>query len=66
LKKLAPAKKIRKHLKSQGYQTDPREEAPPALLSLGIENFSDIEEVSLASLDDLIREFGDTLENARA
>jgi FtsZ-binding cell division protein ZapB len=66
LKKLAPAKKIRKRFKSQGCQTDPREEAPLALPSLGIGNFSDVEEVSLASLDDLIREFGDTLENARA
>jgi outer membrane murein-binding lipoprotein Lpp len=66
LKKLAPAKKIWKRFKSQGCQTDPREEAPLALPSLGIGNFSDVEEVSLASLDDLIREFGDTLENARA
>jgi chromosome segregation ATPase len=29
LKKLTPAKKIRKRFKSQGCQTDPREEAPP-------------------------------------
>jgi hypothetical protein len=28
---------------------------------LRIASFSDIEEVSLASLDDLIKEFGDTL-----
>ena len=67
LKKLAPAKKIRKRFKSQGCQTDPKEEAPPTLPSLGIENFSDVEEVSLASLDDLLREFGDTLvDNAHA
>jgi DNA-binding transcriptional regulator YbjK len=66
LNKLTPAKKIRKHFKSQGCQTDPREETPPTLPSLGIASFSDIEEVSLASLDDLIKKFGDTLENARA
>jgi chromosome segregation ATPase len=67
LKKLAPVKNIRKRFKSQGCQTDPKEEALPKLPSLGIENFSDIEEVSLASLDDLLREFGDTLvDNARA
>jgi hypothetical protein len=60
-KKLAPVKKIRKRFKSQGCQTDPKEEAPPTLPSLGIENFSDFEEVSLASLDGLLRELGDTL-----
>ena len=61
LKNLTPVKKIRKRFKSQGCQTDPKEEASPTLPSLGIENFPDIEEVSLASLDDLLREFGDTL-----
>jgi hypothetical protein len=66
LKKLAPAKKIQKRFKSQGCQTDRKEEAPPTLPPSGIENFSDVEEVSLDSLDDLLREFGDTLENARA
>jgi chromosome segregation ATPase len=66
LKKLAPIKKIRKRFKSQGCQTDPKEEAPPTLPPLGIENFSDIEEVSLVSLDDLLKEFRDTLENSRA
>jgi hypothetical protein len=66
LKKLAPVKKIRKRFKSQGCQTHPKEEAPPTLSPPGIENFSDVEEVSLASLDDLLKEFGDTLENARA
>jgi chromosome segregation ATPase len=67
LKRLAPIKKIRKCFKSQGCQTDPKEEAPPTLPSLGIKNLSDVEEVSLASLDDLLREFGDTLVgNARA
>jgi hypothetical protein len=67
LKRLTPVKKIQKRFKSQGCQTDPKEESPPALPSLGIENLSDIEEVSLASLVDLLREFGDTLVgNARA
>jgi hypothetical protein len=67
LKKLALVKKIWKCFKSQGCKTDPKEEAPPTQPSLGIENFSDVEEVSLTSLDDLLREFGDTLvENARA
>jgi chromosome segregation ATPase len=47
LKKLAPVKKIRKRFKSQGCQTDPKEEASPTLPPLGIENFSDVEEVSL-------------------
>jgi hypothetical protein len=61
LKKLVPVKKIRKQFKSQGCQTDPKEEAPPTLPPPGIENFSDIEEVSLASLDDLLREFRNTL-----
>jgi hypothetical protein len=67
LKKLAPVKKILKCFKSQGCQTDPKEEAPPTLPSLGIENFSDVEEVSMASLDDLLRAFGDNLvDSARA
>jgi hypothetical protein len=67
LKRLAPVKKIRKCLKSQGCQTNLKEEAPPTLPSLGIENLSNIDEMSLASLDDLLREFGDTLVgNARA
>jgi hypothetical protein len=65
LKKLAPAKKIRKRTKSQGCQTDQKEEGPPTLPPSGIENFSDIEKVSLARLDDLLSEFGDTLENTR-
>jgi hypothetical protein len=58
LKKLAPVKMIWKCFKSQGCQTDLKEEAPPTLPSLGIENFFDVEEVSLASLDDLLKEFG--------
>jgi chromosome segregation ATPase len=62
LKKLAPAKKIRKRTKSRGCKTDRKEEAPPTLPPSRIENLSGIEEMSLASLDDLLREFGDTLE----
>jgi chromosome segregation ATPase len=62
LKKLAPTKKIRKRTKSQGCQIDRKEEAPPTLAPSRIENLSDVEEMSLASIDDLLREFGDTLE----
>jgi hypothetical protein len=62
LKKLAPTKKIRKRTKSQGCQTERKEEAPPTLPPSRIENMSDVEDMSLASLNDLLREFGDTLE----
>jgi hypothetical protein len=62
LKKLAPARKIRKKTRSQGCQTEQKEEAPPALPPTRIGNSSDTEEMSLASLDDLLKEFGDTLE----
>jgi hypothetical protein len=62
LKKLAPAKKIRKKTRSQGCQTEQKEEAPPALPPTRIENSSNTEEMSLARLDDLLKEFGDTLE----
>jgi outer membrane murein-binding lipoprotein Lpp len=62
LKKLAPARKIRKKTRSQGFQTEQKEEAPPALPLTRIGNSSDTEEMSLASLDDLLKEFGDTLE----
>jgi chromosome segregation ATPase len=62
LKKLAPTKKIRKKTKSQGCQTERKKESPPALPPSRIENLSDIEDMSLASLDDLLKEFGDTLE----
>ena len=55
LKKLDPARKIRKKTKSQGCQTEQKEENPPR-------SPSDTEEMSLASLDDLLKEFGDTLE----
>jgi hypothetical protein len=62
LKKLAPPKKIRKRTKSQGCQTERKKDAPPALPPSRIENLSDVEDMSLASLDDLLKEFGDTLE----
>jgi outer membrane murein-binding lipoprotein Lpp len=62
LKKLAPTRKIRKKTKSQGCQTEQKEEAPPALPPTRIRNSSNTEEMSLASLDDLLKEFGDTLE----
>jgi hypothetical protein len=39
-----------------------RKKAPPAPAPARIENLSDIEDMSLASLDDLLKEFGDTLE----
>jgi outer membrane murein-binding lipoprotein Lpp len=58
LKKLAPARKIRKKTRSQGCQTEQKEEAPPALPPTRIGNSSDTEEMSLASLDDLLKEFG--------
>jgi chromosome segregation ATPase len=62
LKKLAPARKIRKKTKSQGCQTEQKEGNPPTLLPVGLRDSSDTEEMSLASLDDLLKEFGDTLE----
>jgi chromosome segregation ATPase len=62
LKKLAPARKICKKTKSQGCQTEQKEENPPTLPPAGLGNSSDTEEMSLASLDDLLKEFGDTLE----
>jgi outer membrane murein-binding lipoprotein Lpp len=62
LKKLARTRKIRKKTKSQGCQTEQKEEAPPALPPTRIRNSTDTEEMSLASLDDLLKEFGDTLE----
>jgi outer membrane murein-binding lipoprotein Lpp len=62
LKKLAPTKKIEKKTKNQGGQTERRKKAPPAPTPARIENLSDVEDMSLASLDDLLKEFGDTLE----
>jgi hypothetical protein len=62
LKKLASTKKIQKKTTSQGCQTERRKKAPPATAPARIENLFDIEDMSLASLDDLLKEFGDTLE----
>jgi peptidoglycan hydrolase CwlO-like protein len=62
LKKLAPTKKIQKKTKNQGGQAERRKKAPPAPTPARIENLSDVEDMSLASLDDLLKEFGDTLE----
>jgi outer membrane murein-binding lipoprotein Lpp len=62
LKKLAPTKKIQKKTKSQGCQTERKKKASPAPPPSRIENLSDVEDMSLASLDDLLKEFGDTLE----
>jgi hypothetical protein len=39
-----------------------KKEAPPTLPPSRIENLSGVEDMSLASLDDLLKEFGDTLE----
>jgi outer membrane murein-binding lipoprotein Lpp len=58
LKKLAPTKKILKKTRSQGCQTEQKKEAPPALPPTRIENSSNTEDMSLASLDDLLKEFG--------
>jgi outer membrane murein-binding lipoprotein Lpp len=62
LKKLVPTKKIQKKTRNQGGQVERRKKAPPAPAPARIENLSDIEDMSLASLDDLLKEFGDTLE----
>jgi hypothetical protein len=62
LKKLAPIKEIQKKTKNQGGQAERKKKAPPAPPLARIENLFDIEDMSLASLDDLLKEFGDTLE----
>jgi chromosome segregation ATPase len=62
LRKLAPTKKIQKKTKNQGGQAERRKKAPPAPTRTRIENLSDVEDMSLGSLDDLLKEFGDTLE----
>jgi hypothetical protein len=61
LKRFALVKKNWKRFKNQGCQTDLEEESPAALPSLGLDNLSDVEKVSLASLDEILNEFGDTL-----
>jgi chromosome segregation ATPase len=62
LKKLTPTKKIQKKTKSQGCQIERKKKVPPAPPLSKIENLSDVEDMSLASLDDLLKEFGNTLE----
>jgi chromosome segregation ATPase len=62
LKKLAPTKKIWKKTTNQGCQTERKKKAPPAPPPPRVEDWSDAEDMSLASLDDLLKEFGDTLE----
>jgi chromosome segregation ATPase len=62
LRKLAPTKKIQKKTKNQGGQAERKKKAPLAPPPARIENLSDVEDMSLASLDDLLKEFGDTLE----
>jgi hypothetical protein len=62
LKKLTPTKKIQKKTKSQGCQTERKKKVPPAPPLSRLENLFDIEDMSLASLDDLLKEFMDTLE----
>jgi hypothetical protein len=55
-------KKIQKKTKSQGCQIEWKKKTPPAPPVSRIENLSDVKDMSLASLDDLLKEFGDTLE----
>jgi outer membrane murein-binding lipoprotein Lpp len=62
LRKLAPKKKIQKKTTNQGCQTEKKKKTPPAPPSPRIDDWSDAEDISLASLDDLLKEFGDTLE----
>jgi peptidoglycan hydrolase CwlO-like protein len=62
LKKLAPTKKIQKKTKKPGGQAGQKKKAPLAPPPARIENLSDVEDMSLASLDDLLKEFRDTLE----
>jgi outer membrane murein-binding lipoprotein Lpp len=66
LKKLAPKKKIQKKTTNQGCQTEKKKKAPLALPPPRIDDWSDEEDVSLASLDDLLKAFGDTLDKELA
>jgi hypothetical protein len=65
LKKLAPKNKIQKKTTNQGCQTE-KKKAPLALPPPRIDDWSDEEDVSLASLDDLLKAFGDTLDKELA
>jgi hypothetical protein len=62
LKKLAPKKKIQKKTTNRGCQTEKKKKTPLALPPPRIDDWSDDEDISLASLDELLKEFGDTLE----
>ena len=63
LRKLAPKKKIQKKTTNRGCQTEKKKKkTPPAPPPPRIDDWSDAEDISLASLDDLLKEFGDTLE----
>jgi hypothetical protein len=63
LRKLAPKKKIQKKTTSQGCQTEKKKKkTTPAPPPPRIDDWSDAKDISLASLDDLLKEFGDTLE----
>jgi chromosome segregation ATPase len=67
LKALAPKKKIQKKTTNQGCQTEKKKKkAPLALPPPRIDDWSDEEDVSLASLDDLLKAFGDTLDKELA
>jgi outer membrane murein-binding lipoprotein Lpp len=61
LRKLAPKKKIQKKTTNRGCQTE-KKKTPPAPPPPRIDDWSDAEDISLASLDDLLKEFRDTLE----
>jgi hypothetical protein len=61
LKKLAPKKKIQKKTTNRGCQTE-KKKTPPTPPPPRIDDWSDAEDISLVSLDDLLKEFGDTLE----
>jgi chromosome segregation ATPase len=64
LKRFALVKRVRKCFKSQGCQTfqeEKEEESPLPLAALGLDNLSDVEEASLAHLDEILMEFEDAL-----
>jgi hypothetical protein len=62
LKKLAPKKKIQNKTTNRGCQTEKKKKTPPAPPPPRVDDWSDAEDISLAILDDLLKEFGDTLE----
>jgi chromosome segregation ATPase len=63
LRNLDPKKKIQKKTTNQGCQTEKKKKnTTPAPPPPRIDDWSDAKDISLASLDDLLKEFGDTLE----